>query len=187
MIFNKHSELEGLHAHLSASKYHWLNYDDEKLARSVITALAAQRGTRLHEFAHMAIELGQKMPKTGQTINRYVNDALGFRMRSEVVLFYSPNCFGTADTIGFKDNYLRIHDLKTGVHRCSFKQLLIYAALFCLEYGFRPHELAGIELRIYQNDETFIEIPDPHDVLSVMDKIVSADKIVSYTRMEATS
>ena len=27
MIFNKHSALEGQHAFLGASKYHWINYD----------------------------------------------------------------------------------------------------------------------------------------------------------------
>src|SRR5574344_180719 len=30
--FNKHSEFLGMHAFLGASKYHWLNYDTEKLA-----------------------------------------------------------------------------------------------------------------------------------------------------------
>ena len=35
MIFNKHSALEGQHAFLGASKYHWINYDESKVAESV--------------------------------------------------------------------------------------------------------------------------------------------------------
>ena len=31
MNFNKHSNLEGRHAFLGASKYHWVNYDEDKL------------------------------------------------------------------------------------------------------------------------------------------------------------
>ena len=31
MIFNRHDELEGLHAFLSASNYHWINYSEEKV------------------------------------------------------------------------------------------------------------------------------------------------------------
>ena len=34
MIFNKHSALEGQHAFLGASKYHWINYDESKVAES---------------------------------------------------------------------------------------------------------------------------------------------------------
>lgn len=32
MIFNNHSNLEGQHAFLGASKYHWINYDETKVA-----------------------------------------------------------------------------------------------------------------------------------------------------------
>ena len=31
MILNKHFDLEGRHARLSASNYHWTNYDQDKL------------------------------------------------------------------------------------------------------------------------------------------------------------
>ena len=41
MKFNDHSRLEGAHAFLSASKYHWVNYDDAKLIESYRTAQAA--------------------------------------------------------------------------------------------------------------------------------------------------
>ena len=34
MNWNRHSDLEGSHAFLSASKYHWINYDADKLADS---------------------------------------------------------------------------------------------------------------------------------------------------------
>ena len=34
MNWNRHSDLMGTHAFLSASKYHWLNYDADKLAES---------------------------------------------------------------------------------------------------------------------------------------------------------
>jgi hypothetical protein len=34
VIFNKHSNLAGQHAFLSASKYHWVNYTDQKLDAS---------------------------------------------------------------------------------------------------------------------------------------------------------
>ena len=34
MNFNRHSNLEGQHAFLGASKYHWINYDESKVAES---------------------------------------------------------------------------------------------------------------------------------------------------------
>jgi hypothetical protein len=135
------------------------------------------RGTALHELAKDAINLGVKFPRSRKTLNLYVNDAIGFHMKTEQVLFYSFNCFGTADTIAFRDNTLRIHDLKTGVSKTSMTQLKVYAAIFCLEYEKKPHEIA-IELRIYQNDEVWVEIPDPEDILRIMGKIRSFDKII---------
>jgi hypothetical protein len=149
MIFNEHSNLEGQHAFLSASKYSWINYDEDKIDRVYIATLAARRGTELHKFAHEAIRLGVKLPKTSRTLHAYVNDAIGYRMASEQILYYSDNCFGTADTISFRRNQLRIHDLKTGVTQTSEKQLEVYAALFCLEYRIKPLEIET-ELRIYQ-------------------------------------
>ena len=186
MRFNKHSDLVGLHAFLSASKYHWVNYDDEKLARVYTTAMAAQRGTELHALAHDLIRLGVKLPRTTKTLNMYVNDALGFRMTPEQVLFYSPNCFGTADAISFRRNVLRISDLKTGVTPSSEHQLEVYAALFCLEYGFKPFEIE-IELRIYQNDEVRIYEADPDLITHIMDKIVTFDKRINELRAEVES
>src|SRR5262249_3060892 len=132
MIFNSHSDLRGQHAFLSASKYHWINYDPEKLDQAYRNSLSAKRGVELHDFAHRAIQLGIKLPRTSKTLNMYVNDAIGYRMITEQILYYSENCYGCADAIIFKQNKLRIHDLKTGeVVPGSMHQLEIYAALFC--------------------------------------------------------
>lgn len=130
MEFNKHKNLEGCHAFLGASKYHWINYDASKVAASYRNYLATLKGTELHDFAARCIKLGQKLPKSKKTLNMYVNDAIGYRMTPEQVLYYSDNCFGTADSISFKDSLLRIHDLKTGVTPAHMEQLEIYAALF---------------------------------------------------------
>lgn len=186
MRFNDHTNLIGQHAFLSASKYHWVNYDEEKIDRVYIAALAARRGTELHEFAHEAIRLGIKLPKTAKTLNLYVNDAIGYRMTSEQVLFYSDSCFGTADTISFHRNKLRIHDLKTGVIPTSEKQLEVYASMFCLEYRMKPFEIE-IELRIYQSDEVKIYEADPDVIAHIMDKIITFDRRITAIRMEAMS
>lgn len=185
MPFNKHSELSGLHAFLSASKYHWINYDAEKLAHTYMTFQAAQRGTELHEFAKRCVDLGIKLPRTQKTLNMYVNDAIGFRMTPEQVLYYSTNCFGTADTISFRKRSLRIHDLKTGITPVHMDQLYIYAALFCLEYHEKPSSLNSITLRIYQNDDVLETNPDPDDITHIMDKIISFDKIIEKLKGEA--
>lgn len=186
MNFNTHSDLAGHHAFLSASKYHWTNYDEEKIDSTYLTHLAAARGSALHELAMNMIKLGVKMGRSQKTLNMYVNDAIGFRMTPEQVLKYSPNAFGTVDAISFRKNFLRIHDLKTGVTKCSMRQLLIYAAFFCLEYGFKPTQIE-IELRIYQNDEIEILVPDPMDIINIMDKIVLFDQIIENRRMEILS
>ncbi len=178
MNFNKHSNLEGKHAFLSASKYHWINYDEEKLAQSFQNFMAAQRGTELHEHAKRCIQLGTKLMKSKKTLNMFVNDAIGYRMTPEQPLYYSANCFGTADAISFRDNILRIHDLKTGVSPTHMEQLMVYAALFCLEYDKQPDKIQ-IELRIYQSDEIFVEVPDPEAIRAIMEKIVEFDACIS--------
>ena len=183
MRFNAHSDLQGQHAFLSASSYHWLNYDLDKLTDRYLRHQAVQRGTDLHELACMHIRLGVKMPKSKRTLDMYVNDALQYHMKPEVVLYYSPNCFGTADAISFQDGFLRIHDLKTGETDTSFRQLEIYAALFCLEYRFKPEELAGIELRIYQNNDVRIHEPAPDDIQKVMDTIILFDRQIEKLKV----
>lgn len=182
MNFNAHSNLEGLHAFLSASKYHWVNYDEEKLDATFSKYQAMQMGTRLHEFACECIRLGIKLPRSRKTLNLYVNDAIGYRMTTEQPLFYSENCFGTADAISFKKNMLRIHDLKTGSSPTSMKQLEIYAALFCLEYRTKPTDI-DTELRIYQSDEVLIHEPDPMEILHIMDKIITFDKRIEKLKI----
>lgn len=183
MNFNKHLNLEGRHAFLGASKYHWINYDENKIAESYISALAKEKGTRLHAFAAECISLGQKLPKSKKTLNQYVNDAIGFRMTPEQILYYSDNCFGTADSISFRDNFLRIHDFKSGNVPAHIEQLLIYAALFCLEYKIKPSEIK-IELRIYQSDEVLVHTPLPDEIYPIIEKIIRFDKIIENIKNE---
>lgn len=177
MLFNRHDNLEGLHAPFGASKSSWLRYDDNKIIEVYTNMRAAERGTRLHEWAKDTIDLGIKQPRSKKTIYSYVNDAIGFNMATEVVLFYSERFFGTADAISFRDNFLRIHDLKTGTRSVHIEQLEIYAALFCLEYKIKPAEIK-MELRIYQNDEILVHNPSPEDILEIMDKIVYVNKLL---------
>ena len=201
MIFEKYSDLEGLHAFLSPSQPHWLRYSQEKLVERYLKSMAVQRGTELHAFAHDAIRLGRTQPRNKDTINMFINDAIGYKMSSEQPLFYNGFCFGTADAIEYKRNYLRIHDLKTGETEAHMDQLKVYAALFCLNYQklvnearkkgrtdidiadmydlkpnelhFDPMKMAGIELRIYQLGEVRTEMADPNEIRGIMDIIVS--------------
>lgn len=185
MDFNKHYNLTGAHAFLSASKFHWIRYDEDKLERLFAMHLAAQRGSELHDLARDCIKLGVKLdPNIKTTLNMYVNDAIGYRMKPEQVLYYSPNCYGTTDAIIFRNNKLRIHDLKTGVTQSSVDQLLVYTALFCLEYRYEPFEIE-IELRIYQNDEIKIFEPDLGEVKRIMEQIKFFDKKLNTMIEEA--
>ena len=170
MKFNKHWELEGKHAFLSASKYHWINYDTDRLISAYNNFKAKERGTRLHEFACEAIKLGVKY-------------AIGFGMTPELILYYSDNCFGTADAISFDGETLRIHDLKTGQVPASFRQLEVYTALFCLEYDVNPSEI-DIYLRIYQSDEVLEETPELDDILAIMETIIEFDRVLDGLRKE---
>ena len=185
MIFNWHGNLEGKHAFLGASKYHWTNYDDDKLVSVYGNFLAIQRGSELHDFASRAIRLHVRLPKTQSTLNNYVNDAIGFRMSPEVTLYFSDNCFGTCDAISFNERQkvLRIHDLKTGETPSSMMQLRIYAALFCHEYKKDPRAL-HIILRIYQSNDISEEEADPEEILKIMNQIVRFDAIVEKLKAE---
>lgn len=189
MNFNRYSALEGKHAFLSASKYHWINYDPDKLVTSYSNFIATKKGTELHDFAAQCIKLGQKLPKSKKTLNMYVNDAIGYKMNPEQVLYYSENCFGTADSISFRkdkehpNGLLRIHDLKTGVTPAHMEQLMIYAALFCLEYKYKPGDI-DMELRLYQSDEVLYHNATAEDILPIMDKIISFDKLINKLKQE---
>lgn len=185
MRFNDHPKIEGSHAFLSPSNWHWVNYEDERLIGAVHSYMAARRGTKLHELAKVLIDLGVKLPDNQQTLNAYVNDCIGFRMSTEQPLWYSSTVFGTADAISFsqRTKLLRIFDLKTGITEAKFMQLLIYAALFCLEYGKNPVDI-DIELRIYQNDMVRIEKANPIDVSTIMSRIVYANRLVTDYKEE---
>lgn len=181
-IFTRHPEIEGLHAFLSPSKYHWINYDPPKLVDTYAKYQAAQRGTELHKLAADCIRLGQRLPKSKKTMSAYVNDALSFRMTTEQPLKYSNNCFGTTDAISFENNFLRIHDLKTGTTPAHMEQLLIYAALFCLEYHRNPVDIQT-ELRIYQNDEITYYCPSSDELSAIMNTAVESNKIVDQLKL----
>lgn len=177
MLFNDHRNLEGLHAPFGASQSAWLRYDDEKVLNVYSNMKAKEMGTRLHAWAKETIDLGIKQPRSKKTIYAYVNDAIGFKMDTEVVLLYSPRFFGTADSICFRNGVLRIHDLKTGKTPVHIEQLMIYAALFCLEYKVKPADIE-IELRIYQSDEILYHRPEPGEITAIMDRIIYLDKLL---------
>lgn len=177
MNFNSHLDLEGLHSFLSPSSYHWINYTPEKLESVYRHQRAKEEGVILHDFASMAIKKRIKLAPYKKALNMFVNDAIGFKMVSEQVLYYSKNAFGTADAISFKDNLLRIHDLKTGVTKPSFSQLDVYAALFCLEYGFRPKDI-DIEERLYQGNGYDVNVPDPERIAFIMERLQEFDVLI---------
>lgn len=207
MIFNDHSKLEGQHAFLSPSQSAWLRYDDEKLIQKYKSTYAQALGTSLHNLARDLIKNNIKLSKTDKhlvllhllkdgiprsvidmdyifyNLMYYVNDAIGFKMVPEQILMYSINCFGTADAITFKNDFLRIHDLKTGVIAASMDQLEVYAALFCLEYNHKPGDIE-MELRIYQSEEVKIHKPTAADILPIMDRIVTSDKIITKIKLQ---
>lgn len=212
MIFNKHSELEGKHAILSPSKHYWMNYDDEALIKNYISSFATEIGTLVHEYAADRIRFRMPLDSENEEAKNsllifllkngipfrvidldrifynlvpYINDAIGYKMDSEVKLKYSDLCFGTADAIGVRRNWLRIHDLKTGQSPASMDQLMGYAGLFFLEYkrDYRPQTMK-VELRIYQNQEVQITQPSSEEVKAVMDKIIHGDSVITKNFME---
>lgn len=184
MNWNKHSNLEGCHAEImTASTPAWLNYDEDKLTERFWSNDAKKTGTELHDIAKGLIKHGLKQPRQQKTFNMYVNDAIGFKMRPEQVLYYSHNCFGTADAICFRHNLLRVHDLKTGVVPAHMEQLYVYDALFCLEYGYSPADIK-FENRIYQNNEIYIATPEVDVILPIMDKIKTFSKLLDKLQEE---
>ncbi len=183
MRFNQHKILEGLHAPFSPSQSSWLRYTDEKAVEVYANRKAAEMGSRLHQWAKDTIDLKIKQPKSKRTLYAYVNDAIGYKMDTEVVLFYSERFFGTADAISFRDGVLRIHDLKTGKTAVHMEQLEIYAALFCLEYKFKPSDIE-MELRIYQNDSIIYHKPTAEDIVPIMDKIIHLNKLLEKMEKE---
>lgn len=179
MIWNDHSReiRRGDHAVFSPSQYSWINYSPEKLLEVFKNKQAAKKGTEDHDFAAMCIKRRQRLWRSKRTLESYVNDAVGFGMDPEVLLYYSPFFYGWCDAILYdeRNKILRIHDLKTGVNPASMCQLEIYAALFFLEYGDRykisPFSV-NIELRIYQSDEVNIAQPLGERIKELMDLII---------------
>lgn len=183
MDFNTHYDLSGRHSFLSGSSYHWINYTGDKLAQVYMNQKKKEEGTELHDFASNAIKRRIKLASIKKALNMFVNDAIGYGMESEQILYYSDNCFGTADAILFKNNRLQIHDLKTGIGKVSFKQLDIYTAMFCLEYAHSPHTIQ-IEHRIYQGREFAISTPNPDEIQAIMNRIVEFDQIIDKLKYE---
>ena len=191
MVFENISRLEGQHAILGASQHAWLRYDDAKLISYYQSLKAKELGTRLHALAAEHIELGLRMPKSDATLNKYINDAIGYKMTPEQLLYYSDHSFGTADSISFRKNVLRIHDLKTGANPAYkmdkqtgeyiLEQLEIYAALFCLQYGaklgFTPNDIE-FALSIYQNNDIFTEAPTADKIKWTMDRIEHCSEVL---------
>lgn len=201
MNWNKHSNLEGQHAFLSASKSSWLKKNEDELIEAYDSSFAQAIGTHIHAYAADCIKYREDLKKRDMravrfdlmrkgiperaidierifpTLMKYVNDAVGYAMDPEVLLYYSDLCFGTADAIQFREKNLRIHDLKTGVTPAKIEQLLVYAGLFFLEYGYKP-EHVSTELRIYQSDEIIVCEPEAADIREVMDEIVGKNEVL---------
>lgn len=141
-------------------------------------------GIEHHRYAAICIEEQIVQDNERSTVGLYINQCIQFRMHPEVVLFYSPNSFGTVDAIAYRYRVLRISDLKTGETRTSEWQLYVYAALFCLEYEIDPFSMRGIELRIYQDGSVKFWHASPAKVKEIMEKIVYFDDVLNQLREE---
>lgn len=184
--------------------------DVDKLYSVYKSFYAPAVGTILHELASKYINIGFKLRKGDARIlskdiktlildketsipyeafsvekmfdnfSNFVNDAIGYRMKSEQVLVPikgSLNFYGTADAISFNDDLLRIHDYKTGYIQAHIEQLDVYSAFFCLEYGIKPSDIR-IEERIYQGGEILYSTPTADDINPIIDKIITLNKII---------
>lgn len=212
MIWNEHSELRGKHAVFAPSNPSFLNYSLSRESEDVIfqrfaSQYSSQIGTIVHDFAEERILYNQKLHKTNKSdllirllkagippividldyifanLIPYVNDAISFRMDPEVVLKYSDDCFGTTDAICYRDKELVIHDLKTGKMPVHMDQLLVYAALFFLEYKLSPNTTSTV-LRIYQASDILEDRPEAERIKAAMEQIVELDKKVKKWKAE---
>ena len=165
------------HAIFSPSSPAWLRYSDEKAIEFYRNKMAAERGTRLHAWAQETIDLKIQQSRSNKTIYKYVNDAIGFGMDTEVRLEYSELFFGTADSLIYRNGTLRIHDLKTGAGPVHREQLEIYSALYCLQHHVSPMTI-NIVLRIYQNDDIDEWNPDGDYIMHIMDHIKHLDNLI---------
>ena len=64
------------------------------------------------------------------------------------------------------------------------QQLEIYAALFCLEYRYKPSEIEDFILQIYQSDEIIEHHPSAEDISAIMETIVKFDGIIDKVKGE---
>ena len=211
MIFEPHLKLQGKHASLSPSQPHWLRYNEDDLFQKYVSMYAQSMGTSLHALAetlirnNLKLKKGDRLTVLSHLLNdgiprnvidmdriysnfmTYVNDAIGFKLTPEQILYYSDYCFGTADAISFRKvdgkDFLRIHDYKSGTTPAKMEQLLVYAALFCLEYKVKPGEIE-MELRIYQNDEVIFHNPTAEEILPIMDTIIQHSKTLERINQE---
>lgn len=114
------------------------------------------------------------------TVQMYINDCIGYVMTTEQKLVYDPvYFFGTADAICYRDNILRIFDLKSGRLQAHMDQLLVYVAFFCLDYQIKPEELKLIDLRIYQNAQVACYEPSVEEIQTIMTKIIRDRKALT--------
>lgn len=212
MNFKKHLELNGRHAILSPSSWRWLNDDEESFTKRICSQYLADIGTILHDIARKHIKHRIKLNKYDKknvmielvergipafvvdiinldamydNLMRYVNDSVAFKMTPEVVLYFSNDCFGTADAINYNEetHFLRIHDLKTGTTPAHMEQLIIYVALFCLEYGIKPSSIY-VELRIYQGDDPWICEPPTEQITAAIETIIARNNFMNKMREE---
>lgn len=191
----------GDHSVFGASTYsRWRNKSLEEKEAAYRSSFAQAIGTSAHSLADQLIKNNIRLNKNDKKVlvvhflkdgiplevvnidyifdnfRNYVQDAIGYRMRSEQVLYYSDYFMGTADSIILdKNNLLRIHDLKTGFRPAKLDQLEVYAALFCLQHKIKPGEI-DYELRVYQGNDILIGKPTAEDILPIMDEIVTTSK-----------
>ena len=212
--------LKGTHAKLppsQATRWATKNLTPDDIFRMICSGYAQEVGTLIHEYAENAIRYRIKILKSDKkevrkhllihgipenvvayyvdrifpNLMTYTNDAIGFRMDTEVPVSYSatplaefksrgklPPIFGHADALKFSKNKLMIFDLKTGLSPVHIEQLLTYASLYCLQEKLKPGCI-DIELRIYQNNEVSVTIPEADDILPIMDRIVAYDKMLT--------
>lgn len=205
-------DLADRHAIFAPSTPYWLGYSDDQIMKLYVSSYAASTGTILHDIARKYIKHGKKMPKTGKqsvivdlldqgipqlvldnmpagdiwwaNLVNYVNDSVSFKMTPEVQLYYSDFFFGKTDAICFDEQtgFLRIHDLKNGVQPAKMEQLMIYEALFVLQWGSIMGFTVGdinSELRIYQGGEIIFHNPGPTDILPIMDRMTTVTKALT--------
>ena len=162
-----HWNLQGKHAFLSPSGYSWLGYDEDKMARSYENKQNTARGTALHELASQLIISKTELAPKKKALNLFVNDCIRDNMSSEILLYYSDHCFGTADGIKWDsdNNELRIYDLKTGVS----KKITIIQRLY---------QGNGYSEQVTVKDKARLEDENDGNIAWIMDHIKKMSKVL---------